>query len=69
MPDAFATDGPISLPVPPTRPVLVDFGGFGFTTGGLAHNITTATIEDIFANFFQPPGVTLYKLPPSVSHG
>lgn len=39
------------------RPVLVDFGGFGFTTGGLAHNITEAEAEEQFIPIFAPEEV------------
>lgn len=53
----WGSDVPISMPVPPEdRPVLVDFGGFGFSTGGITHNITAADREEMFTPFFKPPG-------------
>lgn len=46
-PRAYSTD----------RPVLVDFGGFGFTTGGIAHNITESQVEEQFMPIFSPEEV------------
>lgn len=55
--DAWSTDTHISEPVPPRdRKVLVDFGGFGFTSGGLCHNISEEEREAIFTPTFAPPG-------------
>lgn len=55
----WASDVAISQPSgpPSDRPVLVDFGGLGFTTGGIAHNITEAEREALFTPFFAPQGM------------
>lgn len=54
----WASDVKISMPVPPKvdQPVLIDLGGFGFTAGGLAHNVSKADVEEIFTPFFTPDG-------------
>jgi hypothetical protein len=55
--DYWGTDTPISMPEPPTdRPVVVDMGGFGFTTGGITHNLTEEDREETFSPFFSPEG-------------
>lgn len=55
----WSSDVPVSAPRPYTRerPVLVDFGGFGFTTGGIAINVSESDIEEAFSPFFEPPQV------------
>jgi hypothetical protein len=55
----WASDVQVSQPSgpPSDRPILVDFGGFGFTTGGVAHNLTEAEREAIFTPFFSPQGL------------
>lgn len=37
--------------------MLVDLGGsgFGFTAGGICHNITAAELEEMAVPFFAPP--------------
>jgi hypothetical protein len=52
--EVWGSDVPISMPEPPRRPIMVNFGGFGMTTGGIAHNITEADIEEMFTPFFGP---------------
>lgn len=56
----WATDGPISFPVPPGEdtPVLADFDGFGFTANGIAHNISGADLEEMLTPTFAPQGFT-----------
>lgn len=54
--DVWAADTPISQPIPPTKPVLVDFQGFGFTAGGMCHNITEGESEELFLPLFAPYG-------------
>jgi len=54
---SWSSNTPISRPVPETsRKVAVDFGGFGFTTGGITHNITAVEAEAIFLPTFAPEG-------------
>jgi len=51
----WSADVEVSKPRPPTdRPVLVDMGGFGFTTGGLAHNLTEEIIEETYSPSYAP---------------
>jgi hypothetical protein len=52
--EVWGSDVPISMPEPPTRPIMVDFGGFGMTTGGITHKITDSDIEELFTPFFAP---------------
>lgn len=55
--DTWSSDVPVSKPIPTTdRPIMVDFGGFGFTTGGLAHNATQDDLDAIFFPLFAPEG-------------
>lgn len=49
--DLWGTDTPISLPVPPSDPILVDMGSFGITTYGIAHNLTSADLEAYVPKF------------------
>jgi len=55
----WGSDTPISLPSAPTSklPMLVDFdgSGFGFTAGGICHNVTTAALEEMATPTFAPP--------------
>lgn len=51
----WACDAPISMPTPPKRPIMVSFdGGFGFTTGGIAHDMSQAQKEELATPFFAP---------------
>lgn len=54
----WGSDGPISLPEPNNRPVVLDLdnSGFGMTTYGLVINFTSAQKEDILSGFFGPNG-------------
>lgn len=54
----WASDTPVSQPEPMENslPMLVDFGGVGMTSGGLAHSLTQADIEDVFTPFYAPEG-------------
>lgn len=56
--ELWATDTAVSRPEPmdPDAPVVVNFGGIGFTTGGMAHNLTQADVEDIFTPYYAPEG-------------
>jgi hypothetical protein len=49
----WGADTPISTPEPPDN-VVVDFGGFGFSTGGLVHTITETEVEAFYAPFYRP---------------
>lgn len=55
----WSSDVAVSKPRPYSadRPVLVDFGGFGFTTGGIAHNVTEDQVEEQFMPVFSPEEV------------
>lgn len=55
-PTAWSSDGEVSQPLPPPggRAVLVDFGGFGFSGGGLCFTITEEEREAIFLPTFAP---------------
>lgn len=59
MSDSWASDVPVSAPaaIDPARPGLVDLGGFTFTTGGIAHNITQADREELLTPTYAPDGV------------
>lgn len=50
----WASDVRVSQPVPASRPLVVDFGGFSFTTGGLAHNISAEESENLFTPTYAP---------------
>jgi hypothetical protein len=52
----WSSDVPVSQPVPydHAQPVLVDFGGFGFTTGGIAVNLADADLEAVYAPWYAP---------------
>lgn len=54
--DNWGADGPISQPEAAQEEVLVDFQGFGFTTGGVVFNVTEAELEEIFTPPFMPQG-------------
>lgn len=47
----WGSDATPSTPVPPTRPRLVRMGGFCFTDGGIAHDISEVEAEA----FRRPP--------------
>lgn len=55
----WGSDVPISLPSAPTTqyPMLVDLGGsgFGFTAGGICHNVTAADLEELAVPPYSPP--------------
>jgi hypothetical protein len=52
--DEWAADTPISMPLPAQYPILVDFGGFGFTEWGLQHNLNYAEWEELIQPDFAP---------------
>jgi len=43
-----------SMPAPPPRPVVVDLGGFCFTTGGIAISVTPSQVADLVSNLSWP---------------
>jgi len=54
---SWSSDVPISRPVvEEERVVVIDFGGFGFTTGGITNNISDVEAEAIFLPTFAPEG-------------
>lgn len=56
----WGADTIISMPMPlkKNQPALIDMGGFAFTEGGIAHNITASDVEVYISPPFrpQPPG-------------
>ena len=64
MSDHWAADTLISMPLPPSgdRPVLVDFGGYGFGAGGLAHNITENEREALMVPWASPADLDFSKI-------
>ena len=54
--DTWAADGPVSQPEPLSdRPALVSFdGGFCFTSGGIAHDLTATQAEEVFTPTYGP---------------
>jgi hypothetical protein len=56
--EQWATDTPISMPVPPPRdaPVMTDFDGFGFSMNGITHNLTEPDLEEMTTPFYAPEG-------------
>ncbi len=59
MNSGWASDVKVSMPKPvdAKQPVLVDLGGFGFTAGGLTHNLTDSDVDYLSTPFFAPEGV------------
>lgn len=47
---------PPSLPDPISHPRMVVFGGFVFTDGGIAHDITEVEILEMQVPPYAPPG-------------
>lgn len=54
--ERWGCDTLVSAPEPldPERPGLVDFGGFTFTAGGIAHDLTEAQREALLTPLFAP---------------
>jgi hypothetical protein len=54
--DIWGADTVVSMPAPLNRSgdAIVDMGGFAFTDGGIAHNITRADLEDYLFPTFRP---------------
>lgn len=54
--DTWASDVPVSQPSPlADLPAMVSFdGGFVFTTGGIAHDLDVADVEDVFTPTYAP---------------
>lgn len=50
----WGSDTPPSAPVAPTRPRLVPFGGFCFTDGGIAHDISQGDADDFRVHTIEP---------------
>mgnify|MGYP006352157335 CR=1 FL=1 len=57
---AWGSDVPVSQPSPLDDPDLaqVQFGGFCFTPSGIAHAVTQADLDQIYAPMFAPEGAT-----------
>jgi hypothetical protein len=53
----WGSDTPPSTPVAPTRQRLVSFGGFCFTDGGIAHDISAEE-----ADAFRTPPIAPYVM-------
>lgn len=59
MGDLWGSDTPISMPEPldPAQPILADLsGGFGFTSGGIAHDLGESDLEALMHPHFSPEG-------------
>jgi hypothetical protein len=54
--DLWGTDTPVSMPepLPANTTIHVDMGGFGFTSGGIAHNFSEADLETLTSPTFLP---------------
>jgi hypothetical protein len=50
----WASDGDVSMPVPPEHPVVLDYDGFGLTEHGLVHNVTADDVEEMRFPTFAP---------------
>lgn len=57
----WAADTPISMPEP-NENVLVSFGGFGFTNGGIAHDLSQPDWESYAMPTYGPEGMTMENL-------
>lgn len=56
----WGSDTRPSMPVPTNRPKLVSFGGFCFTDGGIAHDLT-----EVEAELLAIPHLAPYTVPGS----
>lgn len=54
----WGSDVPISQPLAPDEDVLVDFGGFGFSTRGMVHNLSDSDAEEMFTPTYAPEEVS-----------
>ena len=54
----WSSDTTPSMPLPMRAelPVKIDFGGFGFTYGGIQHNLNEDEYENILMPAFAPQG-------------
>lgn len=60
----WGADCPVSMPLPPSEPVLVEMAGFGMTQYRLAHSITGAEYEELRVPVYapvQPPANTVVR--------
>lgn len=48
----------ISMPVPPSKPTVVDIGGWGYGEGGIHHPIAPSDIEELISNIVVSPGAS-----------
>jgi len=55
--ETWASDVRASMPVPPSseQPLIFDMAGFGFTTGGISHDLTDDDVETLSVPTFAPP--------------
>lgn len=51
---AWGADCPVSMPLPPDEPVMVDMFGFAITQYRLVHSITEAEYEALAVPVFAP---------------
>lgn len=52
--DYWASDVPVSMPLPPRAKPILAMEGFVVTDGGLAHNITETDYAEIATPTFMP---------------
>lgn len=50
----WGADVPISMPLPPSEPVMVEMQGFGMTQYRLVHSITAAEYEELAVPIYAP---------------
>lgn len=64
--EQWASDTPVSVPKPPPSdvPVVVDFGGFGFSMNGMVHNLTQPDLDEMTTPAYAPEGYLGSPLPP-----
>jgi hypothetical protein len=51
----WGADVPVSMPLPPDEPIMVDMQGFGVTQYRLVHSITAAEYEELAVPVYAPP--------------
>ena len=52
--EVWGADVPISMPEPPLNKAVIDMGAFGFSVGGMVHQITEQQRDDLALPTFAP---------------
>lgn len=65
--ETWGADTMPSMPMPtkPDQPILVSMGGFGFTAGGITHDINQDEWEELVTPLWAPIGVFPQGLRPT----